>query len=162
MVHGPHRSRVMPMENVDRPLMVQLPEVAEAVAEVLGLAAGQLREGGLHGGRAHARPHVTHEIDGLVAVLDMAAMTRTAQGPGLPGHPHASDVPRRPRCRAPSQAARPPHAAAPLAAWPSARRPRHARGRHARLHAGAAGRASHASGVGRCKDSWVGVIRVLL
>ena len=149
MVHGPYRSRVVPMQNVDHPLVVQFPEVAEAIAEVFSLAAGQIREGGLHGGRADARPHAAHEIDGLVASLRWAAMTRTAQDAAPPGNPHASDVPRRPSVPGakPSCSGR-QRPAEPLAAWPSGRSPRHAGGRRARLRAGAAGQAS------RVSESW--------
>ena len=36
------------MQNVDHPRVVQFPNAPETIAEVLGLAAGQLREGRLY------------------------------------------------------------------------------------------------------------------
>jgi hypothetical protein len=80
MVHGPDGSGVMPMEHVNQPLVVQFPEAPEAIAEVLGLAAGQGREGGLHGSHADIRPHGTHQADGLVSQLRVVATTRASQG----------------------------------------------------------------------------------
>ena len=59
--------------------MVQFPDPPEAVSEVCRLAAGQGGEGGLDRGRAHARPHLTHEIDGLVAQPRPAAIARVTQ-----------------------------------------------------------------------------------
>jgi hypothetical protein len=67
------------VQDVQKPLVV-LPAVpAETGVEALRFAAGQGREGRLHGSQADARTDAAHQADRLVACERMAAVTRTAQ-----------------------------------------------------------------------------------